>query len=174
MTEPSTGLFYLPFIYLWTGVKSQMLTALAPPVHLSEDRLGWTLLICMVSDMRRGHLEVTWKTQSGYDHMSEPGFSVVVNSKHRSHSPVSMITVATNDWPAYSCSANHKRRLKVTRKHHNNASGDKIKICREDEESGDNDDYVVWTNTVVVLTLRLLLLKTLTFNTLLTIYTVIK
>lgn len=172
MTELSKGLIY--FIYLWTGVKSQMLTALAPPVHLSGDRLGWTLLICVVSDLRRGHLEVKWKTPSGYSHMSEPEVSVVVNSKHRPHSPVSMITVATNDWPSYRCSANHKRRPKVTRKRHNNASGYKTKICYEDEETDNNDDYLVWTNTVVVLTLRLLLLKTLIFNTLLTIYTVIK
>lgn len=91
-----------------------MLTALAPPVHLSGDRLGWTLLVCMVSDLRRGHLEVRWRFPSG-GYMSESPFSVVVNSRPKGHSPVAMITVATNDWPAYRCSVNHKRRPKVTK-----------------------------------------------------------
>lgn len=171
MTEPSKGLFYLPIIYLWTGVKGYMLTALAPPVHLSGDRLGWTLLVCMVSDLRRGHLEVRWRFPSG-GYMSESPFSVVVNSRPKGHSPVAMITVATNDWPAYRCSVNHKRRPKVTKGRliSSSVSGDEEKTCYEDEERG----YDVWTNTVIVLTMRLLLLKILVFNTLLSIYAFIK
>ncbi|KAM7017951.1 uncharacterized protein LKV04_000697 isoform 2-T2 [Tautogolabrus adspersus] len=118
MTEPHSGLFYLPMIYLWTGgVEGDMLASLAPPVHLSGERLGWTMLVCMVSDFRTGHLEVNWRSPSE-SHMSSSLFRLSVNSKHRSHSAVATITVATRDWPSYSCSVTHRRRPKVIRRHH--------------------------------------------------------
>ncbi|KAI9521544.1 hypothetical protein NQZ68_003697 [Dissostichus eleginoides] len=117
MTEPSNGLYYLPIIYLWTGgVKCDVLASLAPPVHLSGERLGWTLLVCMVSDFRRGHLEVSWRSPSEGQVSSSP-YSMAVNRKHRGNSAVAIITVATSDWPSYSCSASHRRHPKVPRRH---------------------------------------------------------
>lgn len=94
-----------------------MLASLAPPVHLSGERLGLTLLVCMVSDFRRGHLEVTWRSPSE-GQMSSTLYSIAVNRKHRDHSPVAIITVVTSDWPSYSCSASHRRHSRVIRKHH--------------------------------------------------------
>lgn len=102
------------------GVECDMLAALAPPVHLSGERLGWTMLICMVSDFRRGRLEVSWKSAlQGHG----PGFptSLALNSKHRG--AVAIITVATGDWPSYSCSVHHRRHQKHRRKWHTGASG---------------------------------------------------
>ncbi|XP_078026887.1 uncharacterized protein LOC144464279 [Epinephelus lanceolatus] len=172
MTEPTRGLFYLPIIYLWTGgVEGDVLASLAPPVHLSGERLGLTLLVCMVSDFRRGHLEVSWRSASE-GHVSRSPYSIAVNRKHRGSSAVAIITVATGDWPSYSCSVSHRRRHKVTRRHHISSSGDhKDEICDEYEQT---DDVAVWTNTVVVLVMRLLLIKIIVFNTLMTTYAVIK
>ncbi|KAK7934054.1 hypothetical protein WMY93_004950 [Mugilogobius chulae] len=137
MTETSKSFFYLPFFYLWTGAKGNMLTVLAPPVHLSGDRLGWTLLVCVVSDLQRGHLEVKWKMPSGHDIAESPFTSVVVNSRHRSHSPVSIITVATQDWSGYRCSASHKKRPKMTKRHHiNHSSDEEINHSNDDMETG--------------------------------------
>ena len=104
------------------GVEGDVLASLAPPVHLSGERLGWTLLVCMVSDFRRGHLEVSWRSPSEGLVSSSP-YSVAVNRKHRGNSAVAIITVATGDWPSYSCSVSHRRRPKVPRRHHGTSSG---------------------------------------------------
>ncbi|KAL6114295.1 uncharacterized protein ACO6RY_05094 [Pungitius sinensis] len=173
MAEPHRGLFYLPIIYLWTGVvDGDVLASLAPPVHLSGERLGWTLLVCMVGDFRSGHLEVSWRSPSE-GHMSSSPYSVALDRKHRGNSAVAIITVATRDWPSYSCSVSHRRRPKVARRHHTTASvtDHEDKMCYEYEET---EDVVAWTNTVVVMILRLLLMKVLVFNTLITICAVIK
>ncbi|KAK1892997.1 T-cell receptor alpha chain C region [Dissostichus eleginoides] len=73
------------------------------------------------------------------------------------------------DWPSYSCSASHRRHPKVPRRHR--SSDHKDNTCYEREET---EDVVLWTNTVVVLALRLILMKIIVFNTLMTIYAVIK
>ncbi|GLD53902.1 uncharacterized protein AKAME5_000658700 [Lates japonicus] len=123
MTEPPRGLFYLPIIYLWTGgVEGDVLASLGPPVHLSGERLGWTLLVCMVSDFRRGHLEVSWKSPSE-GHIFTAPYSVTLNRKHRGNSAVAIITVVTSDWPSYSCAVSHRRRPRVTRRHRTSSSG---------------------------------------------------
>ncbi|KAK9522684.1 hypothetical protein VZT92_019133 [Zoarces viviparus] len=165
------GLFYLPIIYLWTGgVEGDVLASLAPPVHLSGERLGWTLLVCMVSDFRRGHLEVSWRSPSE-GHMSSSPHSIALDRKHRGNSAVAIITVATGNWPSYSCSVTHRKRPKVTRRHHTTSSDHEDKICYEYEET---EGVGVCTDTVVVLVMRLLLMKVLVFNTLMTTYAVIK
>ncbi|KAF3850902.1 hypothetical protein F7725_012674, partial [Dissostichus mawsoni] len=146
------------------GVKCDVLASLAPPVHLSGERLGWTLLVCMVSDFRRGHLVVSWRSPSEGQISSSP-YSMAVNRKHRGNSAVAIITVATGDWPSYSCSASHRRHPKVPRRHH--SSDHKDNTCYEREET---EDVGLWTNTVVVLALRLILMKIIVFNTLMTIY----
>lgn len=174
MTESSRSLFYLPIICLWTGgVEGHVLASLAPPVHLSGERLGWTLLVCVVSDFRRGHLEISWRSASE-GHVSDSPYSSAVSRKHRSHSAVAIITVATSNWPSYSCSVSHRQHSKVMRRHPITSAGtestDEDKICYDDEEK---EDFAVWTNTVVVLAMRLLLMKILVFNTLITIYYVI-
>uniref|UniRef100_A0A3Q3XDH8 Ig-like domain-containing protein n=1 Tax=Mola mola TaxID=94237 RepID=A0A3Q3XDH8_MOLML len=99
-----------------------VLASLAPPVYLSEDRLGWTLLVCMVSDFRRGHLEVSWSsTSEGLVSISP--YSNSANMKHHGHNAVAVITVATSDWPSYKCSVSHKRHPKLIKKHHSTMSG---------------------------------------------------
>lgn len=97
-----------------------MLAALAPPVHLSGERLGWTMLICMVSDFRRGRLEVSWKSALQGHSLSFPT-SLALNGKRRG--AVAIITVATGDWPSYSCSVHHSRPKKHRRKWHTAQSG---------------------------------------------------
>ncbi|KAM9744243.1 uncharacterized protein ACNS7B_011476 [Menidia menidia] len=168
MTEPTRGLFYLPIICLWTGgVKGNVLASLAPPVHLSGERLGWTLLICVVGDFRRGHLDISWRSAME-GHISVAPYTAV-SRKHRGHNAVSVITVATNNWPSYSCSVGHRHKLK--KKRHLTSSEDEEKSLCEEE---DVTDFALWTSTVVVLVLRLILMKILVFNTLMTIYLVIK
>lgn len=102
-----------------------MLASLAPPVHLSGERLGWTLLVCMVSDISRGRLQVSWRSPSE-GHMSTAPHSIAVNNKHRGHSAVAIITVATRDWPSFSCSVSHRRHPKLIRTHHTSSSGRSI------------------------------------------------
>lgn len=97
-----------------------MLAALAPPVHLSGERLGWTMLICMVSDFRRGRLEVSWKSALQGHAPSFPT-SLALSSKRRG--AVAIITVATGDWPSYSCSVSHRRHQKRHKKWHTASSG---------------------------------------------------
>lgn len=97
--------------HLLGGVEGDVLASLAPPVHLSGERLGWTLLICMASDFRRGHLEVSWRSASE-GHVSSLPYNINVNRKHHGHSAVAVITVATSDWPSYGCSISHRRRPK--------------------------------------------------------------
>ncbi len=115
-----SSLFHAVLLHLLGGVEGDVLASLAPPVHLSGERLGWTLLICMVSDLRRGKLEVKWKVPS--EGHSSP-YSIAVNKKHRFHGAVAVITVATSDWPSYSCSVTHRRHPKVIRRHHTASSG---------------------------------------------------
>lgn len=112
--------FYVPLHCVSGGVECDMLAALAPPVHLSGERLGWTMLICMVSDFRRGRLEVSWKSALQGHGPSFPT-SLALNSKHRG--AVAIITVATGDWPSYSCSVHHRRHQKHRRKWHTGPSG---------------------------------------------------
>ncbi|XP_056888396.1 uncharacterized protein LOC130525547 [Takifugu flavidus] len=171
MTEPRRGLFYLPIICFWTGrVDADVLASLAPPVHLSGEKLGWTLLVCMVADLRRGHLEVSWSSASE-GHISMLPYIVDTDRKHRGHSAVAVITVATTDWPSYRCSASHRRHKRVTRRHQSSPPGHEEQICSEDEAA---QDVVVWTNAVTVALLRLLLVKIIAFNTIMTIHAVIK
>lgn len=103
-------------------VDGYLLASLAPPVHLSGDKLGWTLLVCMVGDWRRGHLEVSWSSASD-GHVSVLPYSSDTNRKHRGHSAVAVLTVATRDWPSYTCSASHRRNKKITRRHHSPPPG---------------------------------------------------
>ncbi|XP_055367762.1 uncharacterized protein LOC129604603 [Betta splendens] len=170
MTEPHTSLLYLPIIYLWTGgVDGDMLASLAPPVHLSGERLGWTLLVCMVSDIGRGRLQVSWRSPSE-GRAPTTQHSLAINKKHRSHRAVAIITVATRDWPSFSCSVSHRRHAKPTRRRFTSSPDGQDNMCREDE---DEHDVLMWTNTVVVQALRLILMKIIVFNTLMTIYAVI-
>lgn len=97
-----------------------MLAALAPPVHLSGERLGWTMLICMVSDFRRGRLEVSWKSAL-QGHSPTLPTSLALSSKRRG--AVAIITVATGDWPSYSCSVSRRRHHKRLKKEHTALSG---------------------------------------------------
>lgn len=102
------------------GVNCDMLAALAPPVHLSGERLGWTMLICMVSDFRRGRLEVSWKS-AFQGHAPTLPTSLALSSKRRG--AVAIITVATGDWPSYSCSVSHRRHQNRLKKRHTALSG---------------------------------------------------
>lgn len=103
-------------------VDGYLLASLAPPVHLSGEKLGWTLLVCMVGDLRRGHLEVSWSSASE-GHVSTLPYNSDANRKHRGHSAVAVLTVATRDWPSYTCSASHRQNRKVSRRHHSTPSG---------------------------------------------------
>lgn len=108
---------------LFSGrVDADVLASLAPPVHLSGEKLGWTLLVCMVADLRRGHLEVSWSSASE-GHISMLPYIVDTNRKHRGHSAVAAITVATRDWPSYRCSASHRRHKRGTGRHRSSPPG---------------------------------------------------
>ncbi|KAK5622084.1 hypothetical protein CRENBAI_010769 [Crenichthys baileyi] len=133
MTEPLRGLIYLPIIYLWTGVEGNVLASLAPPVHLSGERLGLTLLVCVVSDFRRGHLEISWRSASDEDYTNIAPYNGAVTRRHHGHSPVAMITVVTSEWPSYSCSVRRRKHSKATKKHRITSTGED-KMCNNDEE----------------------------------------
>lgn len=109
-----------------------MLASLAPPIHLSGERLGWTVLICIVRDFRRMHLEVSWGSASE-GHISNLPYSVA--RKQQGHSAVAIIAVATSDWPSYSCSVSHRPHSKVIRRHHATSSG------RPGADDKDNLEY---------------------------------
>ena len=104
------------------AVEGDGLASLAPPVHLSGERLGWSLLVCMVRDFRRGHLEVSWRSPSE-EHMPTAVNSIALKRKHRGPRAVAIITVVTNDWPSYSCSVSHRQHQKAIRRHHASSSG---------------------------------------------------
>lgn len=110
------------------GVDGNILASLAPPVHLSGERLGWTLLVCMVSDFRRGRLQVSWRSPSE-GHMSTAPHSLAVNKKHRGQSAVAIITVSTRDWPSFSCSVSHRRHPKVIKRPRTLSSGRSTATC---------------------------------------------
>lgn len=105
------------FSLLLGRVDGQLLASLAPPVHLSGHKLGWTLLVCMVGDFRRGHLEVSWRSASE-GHISALPYSSETHWKHRGHRAVAVLTVATRDWQSYTCSASHRRNKRTSRTHH--------------------------------------------------------
>ncbi|KAM4579163.1 uncharacterized protein V3H82_008437 [Fundulus diaphanus] len=137
MTEPPRGLIYLPIIYLWTGgVEGHVLASLAPPVHLSGERLGWTLLVCVVSDFRRGHLEISWRSASDEDYTNVAPYNGAVSRKHRGHSAVAMITVVTNNWPSYSCSVRRRKHSKATKRHCIASKGEDEMCSNEEEREG--------------------------------------
>lgn len=109
-------------LYVSGGVEGDMLAVLAPPVHLSGEKLGWTMLFCMVTDFRQGRLQVSWKSASE-GHLSSFPTSLVLSSKHHGRGAVAVITVATSDWPSYSCSVNPRRHHKGLRRRHTTPSG---------------------------------------------------
>ncbi|XP_077418446.1 uncharacterized protein LOC144049413 [Vanacampus margaritifer] len=168
MGEPHRhrALFYLIFISLRTGVKCDMLASLAPPVHLSGERLGWTLLFCMVRNFRRGRLEISWRSPS--EGRTSSGL-VRFSSKHLHRSAVAGITVATKEWTSYSCSVS--RHPRVSKRHHITNTDAQDIICNGNDES---KDVAMWTNTVIVFIMRLLLLKSLVLNSVVTMYAVRK
>ncbi|XP_054904903.1 uncharacterized protein LOC129371987 isoform X2 [Poeciliopsis prolifica] len=171
MTEPPRGLIYLHIIYLWTGgVEGTVLASLAPPVHLSGERLGLTLLVCVVNDFRRGHLEISWRSASDEEYTNITPYNGAVTRKHRGHSAVAMITVVTSNWPSYSCSVRRKKHSKAKKRHRITSAGED-EMCDSDEET---EDVTVRTNAVVVLYMRLLLMKIIVFDALMTIYLVVK
>lgn len=110
------------FSLLLGRVDGQLLASLAPPVHLSGQKLGWTLLVCMVGDFRRGHLEVSWRSASE-GHISTLPYSSETNWKHHGHRAVAVLTVATRDWQSYTCSASHRRNNRISRTHRSTPSG---------------------------------------------------
>lgn len=116
----TSPLFFHVFHDLLGGVECDVLASLAPPIHLSGERLGWTVLICVVRDFRRMHLEVSWGSASE-GHISSLPYSVA--RKQHGHSAVATITVATSDWPSFSCSVSHRPHSKVARRHHTTSSG---------------------------------------------------
>lgn len=103
------------------AVEGNLLASLAPPVHLTGEKLGLTLLVCVVSDFRRGHLEINWRSASdeGYSYASP--YNGAVTRKHRGHSAVAIITVVTSNWPSYSCSVRRRKHSRA-KKLHNIAS----------------------------------------------------
>lgn len=109
-------------LYVSGGVEGDMLAVLAPPVHLSGEKLGWTMLFCMVTDFRQGRLQVSWRSASE-GHLSSFPTSLVLSSKHHGRGAVAVITVATSDWPSYSCSVNPRRHHKGFRRRHTTPSG---------------------------------------------------
>lgn len=104
------------------AVEGDVLASLAPPVHLSGERLGWTLLVCIVNDFRRGHLEVSWSSASE-GHMPTTPYSIALTRKHHVPNVVAVITVTTRDWPSYSCLVSRKRHSKSKRRRRITSSG---------------------------------------------------
>ena len=97
----------------------------------------------MVSDFRRGHLEVSWRSPSEGHHISSSPSSITVNKKHRGHGAVAIITVATGDWPSYSCSVSHRRHTKVNRRRHTSSSG---RTVADSEWGGSGFNSFLLTN----------------------------
>lgn len=97
----------------------------------------------MVSDFRRGHLEVSWRSPSEGHHISSSPSSITVNKKHCGHGAVAIITVATGDWPSYSCSVSHRRHPKVNRRRHTSSSG---RTVAESEWGGSGFNSFLLTN----------------------------
>lgn len=118
------NVYFSPVVlfYVSGGVEGDMLAVLAPPVHLSGERLGWTMLFCIVTDFRQGRLHVTWRSASEGQLSSFPT-GLVLSSKHHGRGAVAVITVATSDWPSYSCSVNPRRHHKGLRRRHTTPSG---------------------------------------------------
>ncbi|CAG5922692.1 unnamed protein product [Menidia menidia] len=92
---------------------------------------------------RRGHLDISWRSAME-GHISVAPYTAV-SRKHRGHNAVSVITVATNNWPSYSCSVGHRHKLK--KKRHLTSSEDEEKsLCEEEDVTVT---YQVWLTVAV-------------------------
>ena len=103
-----------------------LVASLPPPVHLSGEGLGWTVLVCLVTDLGAGHLEVTWGS-SGV--LAPPGGSLSfgVAGDQQDASAAAVITVATDMWPSYSCLVTHRHQARVTWTRHVSYAG--VWVC---------------------------------------------
>ncbi|KAM9464697.1 uncharacterized protein ACWYII_009782 isoform 2-T2 [Salvelinus alpinus] len=167
MKERHRILLCLTILYLWIVlVHGDVLASLAPPVHLAGERVGWTLLVCVITDLGRGHLEVSWRSPGDVSPASAP-YSVAGEEQDSGRSAVAIVTVATSEWASYSCFVSHRRHARVIRTHHATFTDEDEESCYEHHNSVFQANGL-WTDHVTLQALRLLLLKTTIFNALIT------
>ncbi|KAL0979301.1 hypothetical protein UPYG_G00183380 [Umbra pygmaea] len=162
----------LTILYLWTViVNGDVLASLAPPVHLQGERVGWTILVCVITDLGMGHLEVNWRSPREMSPASAP-YSVAGDQHDSDRSAVAIVTVATSEWASYSCFVSHRQHTKVLRTHHATFTELGESIHKHPNQVFEAIGW--WTDHVTLQALRLLLLKTTVFNVLVTTCAVIK
>ncbi|KAJ8417537.1 hypothetical protein AAFF_G00223800 [Aldrovandia affinis] len=104
---------FLTIHFIAMGVEAELFATLAPPFHLPRERGGRTILVCLVSDAPRGDMLVTWlSSRSGHDLIAHN----VAREEDGTHSAMSIISVATNDWDSYTCFVSHQNPVMVIRR----------------------------------------------------------
>lgn len=100
--------------------EGELLATLSPPFHLPGSGSGsgpgttggLTILMCMVSNILHGELEVAWILQG--TGRPQPASYNLMRNEDGTLTAMSVISVASSDWDSYICFVSHRRLAKVT------------------------------------------------------------
>ncbi|KAG7481397.1 hypothetical protein MATL_G00066250 [Megalops atlanticus] len=151
------------------GVEAELIATLAPPLHLSGGRGSWTVLVCLVTDAPQANMEVTWLSSRAGGASDVP--YRVAREEDGTHSAISLISVASDEWESYTCFVSYRSSARVIRRHYAGFTDEGLGgSCNEDV----SEVIHTQSDAMLILALRILLLKTIIFNFLMTAVAVIK
>ncbi|KAJ8380420.1 hypothetical protein SKAU_G00011980 [Synaphobranchus kaupii] len=162
-------LSFLTIQFIAMGVEAEPFATLAPPFHLSRESGSRTILVCLVSHHTRGDMVVTWLSSRAGEssHITHS----VAREEDGTHSAVSVISVATDEWDSYTCFITHSNPVTVIQRRYIDFLDEELHgSCYADVPNA----IQIQSDAMFILVLRILLLKLTIFNFLMTTNAVIK
>lgn len=165
-------------------VRSELLATLSPPHHMpgphGSGQGGLTILVCVISNILNGDLEVAWISRRSAG--AQPAPFNLIRGQDGSHSAMAVISVASSEWDSYMCFVSHRGFSTVTQTQYvgfpnkTTDSEQEPDQCNEHESSTFSISQAITAQTshLIVLALRNILLKITIFNVLMTARAVIK
>ncbi|KAI1900320.1 hypothetical protein AGOR_G00048760 [Albula goreensis] len=162
-------LSFLAIHFMAMRVEAELYATLAPPLHLPNDRGGRTILVCLVSDASKGDMVITWLSSRAGG--SSPATHSLTREEDGTHSAVSVISVATDEWDSYTCFVRQSNPVRGIHRHYIDFPDEELDgSCYEDE----SEVIQLQSDITLILALRILILKITIFNVLMTMNAVIK
>ncbi|KAG9355082.1 hypothetical protein JZ751_001795 [Albula glossodonta] len=126
-------LSFLAIHFMAMRVEAELFATLAPPLHLPNDRGGRTILVCLVSDASKGDMVITWLSSRAGG--SSPATHSLTREEDGTHSAVSLISVATDEWDSYTCFVRQNNPVRGIHRHYIDfpGGGGEVDVARGQE-----------------------------------------